>query len=62
MKKCVKKKLYQVTRGHSQGEIEAIFLMITSHGIYVMTRLEVGTAAANTERVVEGKTKIERER
>lgn len=42
-------KLYQVTRGHSQGEIEAIFLMITSHGVYVMTRLEAGaSAAANT--------------
>ncbi|CAF0978825.1 unnamed protein product [Brachionus calyciflorus] len=34
-------KLYQCTRGHSQGEIESIFLLITTHGIYVLKRKDL---------------------
>lgn len=29
-----------MARGHSQGEIEAIFFMITTYGIYIMTKKE----------------------
>lgn len=31
-------KLYSLSRGHNQGEIEKIYLLITSHGIYVLVR------------------------
>ena len=30
--------MYHVTRGHSQGEIEEIFLLLTSYAIYVLIR------------------------
>jgi hypothetical protein len=30
--------MYYVTRGHSQGEIEEIFLLLTSYAIYVLLR------------------------
>lgn len=36
-----------MTRGHSQGEIEAVFLMITTHGVYVMTRLAANSTTDN---------------
>lgn len=29
-------KLYQCTRGHSQGEIESIFVLITTYGLYIL--------------------------
>ncbi|RNA31491.1 pleckstrin homology domain-containing family M member [Brachionus plicatilis] len=29
-------KLYQCTRGHCQGEIESIFLLITTYGLYIL--------------------------
>lgn len=41
-------KLYVTSRGHNQGEIEKIFLMITSHGIYVLLRID-STSAEETK-------------
>lgn len=29
-------KLYQCTRGHSQGEIESIYVLITTYGLYIL--------------------------
>ena len=37
------KQLYHVTRGHSQGEIEEIFLLLTSYAIYVLLRNETNS-------------------
>jgi hypothetical protein len=31
-------KLFQVTRGHSQGEIEALFFLLTNYGVYILIR------------------------
>ncbi len=38
-------KLYHATQGHSQGEIEAINLLITSYGIYILKRKEISENA-----------------
>jgi hypothetical protein len=37
--------MYHVTRGHSQGEIEEIFLLLTSYAIYVLLRNDVNVDA-----------------
>lgn len=34
-------KFYHATRGHSQGEIENVNLLISSHGIYVLIKNEI---------------------
>lgn len=33
-------KFYSTSQGHSQGEIENIYLLITSHGIYILVKNE----------------------
>jgi hypothetical protein len=35
------KKFYHVSRGHSQGEIEQINLLISSHGLYILTKNQI---------------------
>jgi hypothetical protein len=32
--------LYHVARGHSQGEIEPIYLMLTTYGVYILIKRE----------------------
>lgn len=32
--------MFHVSRGHTQGEIEPIFFLVTTHGIYLLTRKE----------------------
>jgi hypothetical protein len=41
-------KFYHVSRGHSQGEIEPIHLMLTTYGIYILVRKETGSGGASS--------------
>ena len=34
-------KFYHATRGHNQGETEAIHLLISSHGVYILIKNEI---------------------
>lgn len=40
-------KLYHATQGHTQGEIEAINLLITSFGVYILKRKEASEKSSN---------------
>ena len=53
-------KFYHATRGHNQGEIEPIYLLISSYGLYILVKNE--TTDENNQATIESNKKFKKER